>query len=116
MHRNALWQLESPEPNVENSAQFKMYEYGHVMDEPYQCIHCHPVRTQASEDRTIMNVEKYMVSQLKIFNYDDQVSKDFNKTVANLVIEEKIHNMLLGTFQLQAIILSYWLLSFSRTL
>ena len=45
MHRNALCQLDFPEPNVENSAQFKMYEYGHVMDEPYQCIHCHPVRT-----------------------------------------------------------------------
>ena len=39
MHRNALRQLEFPEPNVENSAQFKMYEYGHVMDEPFQCIH-----------------------------------------------------------------------------
>ena len=50
----------------------------------------------------MMNVEKYMVSQSKIFNY--QVSKGFSKTVPNLVIEEKIRNMLLGTFQLQVIV------------
>ena len=43
-----------------------------------------------------------MVIQL-IFNYD-QVSKEFSKTVPNLVIEEKIYNILLGTFQLQAIV------------
>ena len=43
-------------------------EYGHEMDEPCQCIHCHPVRTQASQNRTMMNVEKYLVIQLKIFN------------------------------------------------
>ena len=43
-------------------------EYGHVMDEPYQCIHCHPVKTQASQNQTMMIVEKYMIIQLKIFN------------------------------------------------
>ena len=42
-----------------------MDEYRHVMDEPYQCIHCHPIRTQASQNRTMMNVKKYMVIQLK---------------------------------------------------
>ena len=30
--------------------------------------------------------------------------KDFSKTVSNRVIEEKIHNMPSGTFQLQAIV------------
>ena len=54
-------------------------EYGHVMDEPYLCIHCHPVRTEASQNRTMINVEKYMIIQLKIFNYDE-VSKDFSET------------------------------------
>ena len=43
-------------------------EYGHEMDEPCQCIYCHPVRTQGSQNRTMMNVEKYLVIQLKIFN------------------------------------------------
>ena len=53
----------------------------------------------------MMNVEKCIVIQLKIFNYD-QVSKDFRKTVPNFVIEDKIDNinMLLGTFQLQPIV------------
>ena len=76
---------------------------GHVMDEPYQCIHCHPIRTQPSQNQTMMNVEKYMVIQLKIFNFD-QVSEDFNKTVPNFAIEDKINNMVLGTFRLQAIV------------
>ena len=38
-------------------------EYGHVMDEPYQCIHCDPVKTQASQNQTMMIVEKYMIIQ-----------------------------------------------------
>ena len=80
-----------------------MDEYRHVMDEPCQCIHCHPVRTQAFQNRTMMNVEKCMVIQFKIFNYD-QVFKDFSKTVSNLVIEEKIDNMPFGSFQLQAVV------------
>ena len=42
-----------------------MDEYRHLMDEPYQCIHCHPIRTQASQNRSMMNVKKYMVIQLK---------------------------------------------------
>ena len=80
-----LYKYELPEPGVQNSAQSKMEsetvnEYGHVMDEPYQCIHCHLIRTQASQNQTMMKVKKHMVIQLKIFDYD-QVSKDFSKTL-----------------------------------
>ena len=64
-------------------------ENGHVIDKPYQSIHSHPVRTQAFQNRTMMNVEKYMVIQLEIFNYEP-MSKDFSKTVPNLIIGEKI--------------------------
>ena len=64
-------------------------ENGHVIGKPYQSIHCHPVRTQAFQNQTMMNVEKYMVIQLEIFNYDP-MSKDFSKTVPNLITEEKI--------------------------
>ena len=107
-YKTTLCRFEFPESDVQNSVQLKMEsmtmdEYGHVMDEPYQCIHCHPVRIQTSQNRTMMNAEIYMVIQLEIFNYD-QVSKDFSKTVPNLKIEEKIHNILLETFQLQAIV------------
>ena len=49
----------------------------------------------------MMNVEKHMVIQLKVLNYD-QVFKDFSKTVPNLAIRDKIYNMHLGTFQVQA--------------
>ena len=73
-----------------------MDEYGHVIDEPYQCIHYHPIRVQASQNRTMMNVEKYMVIQVKIFSYD-QVFKDFSRTTTRNS-------------------LSYSLLSFSMTL
>ena len=53
----------------------------------------------------MMNVEKHIIIQLKIFNYE-QVSKDLSKTVPNFVIEDKIDNinMPLGTFQLQPIV------------
>ena len=54
-----------PEPDVQNSVQLKMksvilHGYGKVKEEPYQCIHCHPARTQASQNRTLINVERYM--------------------------------------------------------
>ena len=81
-------------------------EYRHVMDEPCQCIHCHLIRNQSSQNRTMINVEIYMVIHLKVFNYD-QMLKDFSKTLYNLIIEEKIHNMVLGTFQLEAIIFHF---------
>ena len=38
-----------------------MNDYGHVMDEHYQCINRHTVRTQVSQNRKMMNVEKYMI-------------------------------------------------------
>ena len=92
-------------------------EYGHLMDEPYQCIHCYLIRTQASQNQTMMNVKKYMVIQLKIFNYD-QESKGFSKTVPHLVMEDKIHNinMFLGDISTSSYSSSYLLLSFSRSL
>ena len=94
LYRTALYQFGFSEPDVYNSAQLKMEsmavdENGHVIGKPYQSIHCHPVRTQAFQNRTMMNVEKYMVIQLEIFNYDP-MSKDFSKTVPNLITEEKI--------------------------
>ena len=55
LYRSALCQFEFPEPDVQNSVQLKlesmtMDEHGHVMDEPYQCIHCRPFKTQASQN------------------------------------------------------------------
>ena len=76
--------------------------YGHVMDEPYHCIHCQSVRTQASQPN-YNECWKIYGHSIEIFNYD-QVSKDFSKTVPSLLIEEKIQNMLLGRFKLQAIV------------
>ena len=38
--------------NLESMA---MDDYGNVMDKPYQCSHCHSIRTQASQNRTMMN-------------------------------------------------------------
>ena len=54
-----------PEPDVQNSVQLKMksvilHGYGKVKEEPYQCIYCHAARTQASQNRTLINVERYM--------------------------------------------------------
>ena len=68
---------------------------GHAIHKPYQCIHDHPVRIQVPQNQIIMNVEKYMANQLKIFDYD-QVLEVLSKTVLNLAIE--------ATFQLQAIV------------
>ena len=53
--RTALCQFEFPEPDVQNCVQLKlesmtMDEHGHVMDEPYQCIHCRPFKTQAFQN------------------------------------------------------------------
>ena len=66
LYRTAIRQFEFPESDVQSSVQFKMEsmtmnEYGHVMAEHYQCINCHTVRTQACQNRKMMNVEKYMV-------------------------------------------------------
>ena len=77
-----MCQIEFSEPDVQTSAPLKIEimttdEYGHGMDEHYQCIHCYPVRTQAYHDWTMMNVEKYMVIQLKIFHYG-QGYEDFS--------------------------------------
>ena len=53
LHRIALCQFEFPELDVQISLQLKMEsmtmdQYGHVIGEPYQCVHCYSVRTQAS--------------------------------------------------------------------
>ena len=68
---------------------------GHAIHKPYQRIHDHPVRIQVPQNQIIMNVEKYMANQLKIFDYD-QVLEVLSKTVLNLAIE--------ATLQLQAIV------------
>ena len=58
-------QIGIPEPDVQNSVQLKMksvilHGYGKVKEEPYQCIYCHAARTQASQNRTLVNVERYV--------------------------------------------------------
>ena len=37
-----------------------LHGYGKVKEEPYQCIYCHAARTQASQNRTLVNVERYV--------------------------------------------------------
>ena len=77
--------------------------YGEIMDEPYACEHCCPIRTTASRARTLMNVKECMIIQLKTFGYD-QITRQPFKTIPKLVIEEEINNILLGKLKLLAIV------------
>ena len=72
-------------------------------EERYACEHCNPVKTVATRQRILMNAEKYIIMQLKIFGYDRICNRRF-KIIPNLIIEEEIDNILLGKLHLCAVI------------
>lgn len=45
---------------LSNLESIAMDDYGHVMDMSYRCSHCHSIRTQASQNQTMMN--EYMIT------------------------------------------------------
>lgn len=60
----SLSQIEFSEPDVQHSVQLKIDD----MDELYQCEHCkhtHPDGTLASQGRTLIYLNKYLIIQLK---------------------------------------------------
>ena len=76
------------------------------MDEPYKCEPCQlskPEGTAATQTRTVMNIEKYIILQLKTFGYD-RISQQPFKRIPNLRIEEEVDNILLGKLNLIAIV------------
>ena len=107
-YRTALCQIEFPEPDVQTSIQLKIEglthdSYGQMMDELYDCSQCKPNRTLATRNVTMMNVEKYLAIQLKIFKFDRNTQQP-SKIVPNIFIDPEFTNELLGTFKLRAIV------------
>ena len=109
--RESLTQIEFSDLGIEYSIQLKIEEMtntpnGQRMDEPYQCVPCrmsHPNGTDAIQARTLMNLSKYMIIQLKVFGYDQTEQKPY-KIIPRLYIEEQITSILLGKLNLCAII------------
>ena len=72
--------------------------YGESIDGLYKCEPCTPTKpdgTVATRARTLMNLNKYMIIQLKTFGYD-QVSRQPLKKIPKLQIEEQVDTILLG--------------------
>ena len=107
----SLSQIAFPEFDVQSSVQLKIDEmtnnpYGEILDELFKCEHCrltHPNGTEATRNRTLMNINKYIIIQLKTFAYN-QMTQQIFKTTPNLQIEEQIHNELLGKLNLCAVV------------
>ena len=105
--RSAVCSVSIPAVNLQTSVSSLVENqtsdaYGQIMDEKYKCDSC-PTRTQASQNRTLWNVEKYLIIQVKIFNYDKK-KKVSMKTTPNLIIEEEFQNILLGKFDLKGVV------------
>ena len=95
-------------PDVETSIQSIIDQlitdpHREQMDSLYECQHCKPVRTVATQERTLINIEKYIILQLKVFGYNKHTQSPF-KIVPNLKIEEEITNLVLGKFRLCSIV------------
>ena len=78
--------------------------HGEQMDKKYECKHCNPIKTDATRQRTLINAEKYVIIQLKIFGYNDAFDDGAFKIIPNLIIEEEINNILLGKLSLCAVV------------
>ena len=105
--KETLCPVAFPQPDVETSIKSKIEQmvsntYGEQMDSLYACEYCEPIRTIATQGRTLLNIEKYIIIQLKVFGYDEDTGRSF-KIVPNLIIEEKFINVLLETLSLCAI-------------
>ena len=108
--RDALCQIAVSEPDFENSIQLEFDKivddrHGELMDgdNRYVCEHCSPIKTVATRQRTLLYAEKYVVMQLKIFGYNRDNNRGF-KIIPDLIIEEEINNILIGTLKLRAIV------------
>ena len=109
--RESLCQIEFPEYYNENSVQRKIEEmtnnpYGETLEDLYKCENCRPTKpdgTEASRARTLMNLNKYMIVQLKTFGYDRMSRQPFKK-IPKLHIEEQVDTILLGKLNLSAIV------------
>ena len=100
-----MWQVAFPEPDVESSIKLEREKivvdtYGKVMDgdKRYACEHYHPIKAVPTQ-RTLLNAEKYVIMQLKIFGYNRSSNNHF-KVVPNLVFEEEMNHILLGKLHL----------------
>ena len=79
--------------------------YGEMI-EHYQCENCRttkPNGTDATRSRTLMNINKYLTVQLKIFGYDTTTGQHFKKNPI-LRIQEQVENILLGNLNLRVIV------------
>ena len=110
----SLSQIEFPDYNFETSVQLKIDAmtnnlYGEKLDEPYQCEKCRSSwigtpqnGTEATRSRNIININNYMIIQLKTFNYE--IGRGSYKTIPPLRIEQQIENNILGKLNLRAIV------------
>ena len=109
--KESLCHIEFPKSEFENSVQMKIERmtnnpYGERMDELFKCLPCQSTKTngtEATRARTLMNLKKYIIIQLKTFDYDRKSQRTY-KTVPNLTIEEQVNNILLGKLNLCAIV------------
>jgi ubiquitin C-terminal hydrolase len=108
--RDVLCQIAVSEANFENSIQLEFDKivndcHGELLDgdNRYVCGHCNPIKTVATRQRTLLNAEKYVIIQLKIFGYNRSMNRGF-KIIPDLTIEEEITNILIGTLHLCAIV------------
>ena len=110
-YAESLCTIEFPESDVYSSVQLKIDEmtndpYGERMDELYKCNSCessHPEGTEATQVRTLMSINKYIIFQLKIFGFDRDTNQSY-KISPNLQIDEEVDNILLGKLKLRAIV------------
>ena len=80
--------------------------HGQSMDELFKCENCvltHPNGTAAVQARTLINIRKYMVVQLKTFDYNRTTQRPY-KVIPKLQIEEQVNTILLGKLNLCAVI------------
>ena len=104
-------QIDFPEHDIEYSVKMKIEEmttsiHGQSMDELFKCENCvltHPNGTAAVQARTLINIRKYMVVQLKTFDYNRTTQRPY-KVIPKLQIEEQVNTILLGKLNLCAVI------------
>ena len=112
-YRESLTHIEFPDCDIEYSVQMKVEEmtntqYGQRFDELYHCEneHCRitkPHGAIATQARTLLNLSRYMIIQLKMFGYDQTKQKPY-KAIPKLQIEEELSTILLGKLNLCAIV------------
>ena len=111
-YRESLSHIEFPDLNLEYSVQYEIVKMTHnefgerlTGDNLFKCENCRRVKpngTDANRGRTLMNLNKYMIVQLKTFGYG-QISGPFKK-IPKLQIEEQVNTILLGKLNLCAVV------------